>query len=369
MGLVLAAAAAVAAAISHTAHAERQPQTLWILAHSRIAAFAQDGRTIGWVASGIAPKCNVVHLQSLAYGVGYDLPSQDARNVTCRFIWGKRQPVQLALAGGDALWSLPQDAPIAVDYLLGAGVGASARAERRFLEIAHTRNGVGQWLGGVAGDGDTLAYTVTSVDFADEAGCLAGDKAKCTLVKAGGGVYVVRGRQPAFVPATGPAVDIATSAGAIAYVPTGGLERSGRPRPSADLPISVVSTSTGAQISSVVPQGVPLAIALTPSVLATLERTPLGTRLAWYDRTSGRIRGSLPVPNATAPALTANDQLIVFHVGRSLRAAYVASHRTRLLARAAATPVGLSLEGSRLAWAENLPGRSRVQVLYVSGRG
>jgi hypothetical protein len=369
MGWVVAAAAAVAAAFSHSAHAPRQPQTLWIVAHSRIAAFAQDGQTVGWVTSGTAPKCNVVHLQSLDYGVGYDLPSQDSHNVTCRFIWSKREPVQLALAGGNALWSLPQDAPLAVDYLLGAGVQASERAERRFLEIAHTGNGVGQWLGGIAGDGDTLAYTVTSVDFADEAGCLAGDKPKCMLVRSGGGVFVVRGRQPTVVPGTGPAVEVAASAGAIAYVPTGRLARNGRPQPSADLPISVVEAQTGKLISSIVPQGVPLALALTPRVLATLERTPLGTRLAWYDRTTGRIRGSLPVPGSTAPTLAANDQLIVFHVGRSLRAAYVASHRTRLLARTAAQPVGLSLEGSRLVWAENLPGRSRVQTLYVSGSG
>jgi hypothetical protein len=369
MGWVVAAAAAVAAAFSHTAHAARQPQTLWIVAHSRIAAFAQDGQTIGWVASGIAPKCNVVHLQSLAYGVGYDLPSQDTHNVTCRFSWSKREPVELALAGGNALWALPQDAPIAVDYLLGAGVSASSRAERRFLEIAHTGNGVGQWLGGISGDGDTLAYAVTSVDFADEAGCLAGDKPKCMLVKSGGGVFAIRNRQPTVVPGTGPAVEVAASAGAIAYVPTGRLAPSGRPEASADLPISIVTADTGTRISSIVPQGVPLAIALTPRLLATLERTTLGTRLAWYDRTTGRIRGSVPVPNATAPTLAANNQLIVFHVGRSLRAAYVGSHRTRLLADAAARPVGLTLEGSRLAWAENLPGRSRVQVLYVSGRG
>jgi hypothetical protein len=369
MGWVVAAAAAVVAALSHTATAARQPQTLWIVAHSRIAAFAQDGQTIGWVASGTAPKCNVVHLQSLAYGVGYDLPSQDARNVTCRFTWSRRRPVQLALREGSALWALPQDAPIAVDYLLGAGVQPAERAERRFLEAAHTGRGVGQWLGGIAGDGGTLAYAVTSVDFADEAGCLAGDKAKCALVKAGGGVYVVRGRQPAVVPGSGPAVEVAASAGALAYVSTGRLDPNGRPRPSADLPISIVDASSGAQISSVVPQGVPLAIALTPHVLATLERTALGTRVAWYDRATGRIRGSLPVPSAAAPVLAANDQLVVFRVGRSLRAADLAAHRTRLLAQAAAQPVGLSLEGSRLAWAENLPGRARVQALYVSGRG
>ena len=104
-------------------------------------------------------------------------------------------------------------------------------------------------------------------------------------------------------------------------------------------------------------------------MLATLERTALGLRLAWYDRATRRIRGSVPVPKATAPQLTANDRTIVFHVGRSIRAVSVASHAVRVLTRAAATPIGLSLEGNRLAWAENTGRAARIRALYVSGSG
>jgi hypothetical protein len=366
MRSLLAAVAALAAILAQPAGASQKPQTLWLVANAQIAAFAQDGQTMAWFAGG--SKCNVVHLQSLSSPVGYDLPSQSAPNVTCKFVWSHRQPVELALAGVRALWSLPQESPLSLDYLLGAGVASPDRAERRFLEVAHNSRGVGQWLGGVAGSGTTLAYAVTTVDWDDEAGCLAGT-GPCTLTKTGGGVYVVRGRQPVRVRGALAAVDVATAAGNVAYIPTGRLDKNGRPRASADLPIEVVDAGSGQAIASVVPQGVPIALALSAHVLATLERTPLGLRLAWYDASTGHARGSIPVPKTTTAWLTASDQLIVFRVGTSIRGVSVTSHRSRLLAKASATPVGLSLEGGRLAWAENLKGFSRIRAVYVSGRG
>ena len=369
MGWLVAAAAAFAAVVSHTA-SRADPQTVWVTApHGSIAAFAQDGTEMAWFAPG-GRSCNVVHLRSTNQPVELELPSQTARNVTCRFVRNTRAPVQLAVAArsGNVLWTLPLTGPLAADYVLGAGVGSAQRAEVRLIEAAHTGRGVGQWLGGISGDRSTLAFALTSVGWTDESGCLAGI-APCTLAKAGGGVYVVRGRSRVHVPGTSAAVEVATSGSRIAYVPTGLIEKNGRPRPSADLPIDVVATPSGTRVASIVPQGVPLAIALAPHVLATLEQTPLGARLAWYDPTSGRVRGSVPVPKRTAASLTASDRLIVFHVGRSLRAVDVRTHRVRILATAAAAPVGVSIEGSRVAWAENLPRYARIRALYVNGSG
>jgi hypothetical protein len=369
MGSLVAAVAALAALFSHAASA-RQPTTILVRSHGTIAAFAQDATTMAWFAPG-GSGCNTIHVRSIKDPIGIDLPSLKAANVTCRFVRSTREAVRLAVAGDSAnvLWSLPQQSPLALDYLLGAGVRTTAdRAERRFLEVAHTARGVGQWLGGIAGDGRTLAYAVTTVDWTDEAACLAGT-GSCALVKSGGGVYVVRNRTPVLVPRTGPAVGVAVSNTAVAYVPTGGIAKNGRPLAGADLPIEIVDSTSGAEIASVVPQGVPAAISLSPHVLATLERTTLGLRLAWYDAATGRVRGSVPVPRTTSPQLTSTDRLIVFHVGRSLRAVDARTHRTRLLATTAASPIGLSLEGTRLAWAENLAGRSRIQALYVNGSG
>lgn len=367
MGSVLAAVAAAAAVFSHSSTALGGPQTLYH--HSgKLAAFAQDGAELAWFTEGLG-ACNTVHVLSLANGLHVQLPSQSAHNVTCRFDWDPRRAVGLAYehAHGGVIWTLPLRAPDG-DYLLGAGTAPADRAERRFLEIAHTARGVGQWLGGIAGDGATLVYASTSVDYADEGSCLAGT-APCTLVKSGGGVYRIENREPVHVPRTGAAVEVAISGTAVAYVGTGGISKDGRPVAAADVPIEVVDARTGQEISNVLPQGVPLAIALSEHVLATLERTPLGLRLAWYDRATGQIRGSIPVPKTTSPSLTANDRLIVFHVGRSLRGVAVDTHHARVLARAAASPIGLSLEGGRLAWGENAARAYRIRALYVNGRG
>jgi hypothetical protein len=365
MRSVVAAVAAVAAVLTHLSGAEPRPQTIWSHAHTTIAAFAQDGPYIAWFSPS-ARGCNAVHLRSLGNGLEVQLPKQTAKNVTCRFTRAAGQPVGLALAGTQAIWTLPQKTPLPLDYLLGAAVGDTV--ERRFQEVAHTRRGVGQWLGGVAGRGKTLTYAITAVDYEDEAGCLAGT-GKCTLVKSGGGVFRVHGRIPVHVPGTEPAAEVATSGSAIAYAPTTGVAKDGRPRAGADLPVTIVDADTGQQFAAIVPQGVPRAIALSAHVLATLEQTPLGLRLAWYRSATGQPLGSLPVPQATTPALAVNDRLIVFRVGRSIRTADVASHRLRTLVRAAALPIGLSLDGNWLRWAENVAGSARIRALYVSGKG
>ena len=161
-----------------------------------IAAFAQDGALVAWFSPSRA-RCNIVHVISLANPLQTTLPLQgSARNVTCRWVVGST-PVTLALAGGERpLDAAASESPIPFDYLLGAGVGVGERKERRFQEIAHTNHGSGLWLGGTSGDGATLVYGVTAIDYVDEAGCLAGT-GSCELEVSGGGVYRMSGRQAA----------------------------------------------------------------------------------------------------------------------------------------------------------------------------
>jgi len=249
--------------------------------------------------------------------------------------------------------------------LIGAGASPTNQGERRLQQLAHTSKGAGLWLGGIAGSGETLAYAVTSVDYQDEAGCLAGTDT-CAMKISSGGVYRIEGWKPRLV-YDRPAVALAASDDTIAVVPTASVTKTGRPVAAADLPIAVIDTKTGSEISSFSPQGIPLAIALSQTVLATIERTPIGTRVAWYDPATGAALGSAPVAVSTAPELSASDKFIVFRVGRSIRTIEIATGRIRTIARAAATPVGLSLVGARLAWAENLKsGGARVRAIYLS---
>src|SRR5258705_36097 len=172
------------------------------------------------------------------------------------------------------------------------------------------------------------------------------------------------GRQPPkLIPGTSPAVAVAASNGRVAYIETGAITKSGKPVAGADATIEVVDAASGRVVSTIRPQGTPVAVALSAHVLATLEKTRLGLRLAWYTPSSGSrtATGSVPVAIATSPALTASDQLVVFHVGRSIRAVEIGTGRVRSLVTAAAAPVGLSIEGSRLAWAENRKHGARVR--------
>jgi hypothetical protein len=355
----------------HLAITATAPRLLYQVPRGTIAAFAQDGSVVAWFVAS-TKGCNVVHVRSLVNGAQWALPdeSSGAVNVTCA--WEVAPPVGLTLAGSDVLWTLhqrPTPGVIPFDYVLGAGVTDSR--ERRFQEIAHSGHGAGLWLGGIAGDSvgakTTLAYAVTSVGYVDEVACLA--RKSCDMKILGGGIHLVSGRRDTPIAAAPPSVAIAVSGTSLAYVPAAGLASDGRPIADAATPIDVLDTESGDVVASATPAGTPLAIALSTAALATLEQTPLGLRIAWYSTDSGTLMGSVPVPATTVPALTANDQMIVFRVGRELRAVAIATSHVKTIATLPFTPIGLSLEGNRLAWAENVNGRGRIRALTVTAAG
>jgi hypothetical protein len=188
------------------------------------------------------------------------------------------------------------------------------------------------------------------------------------MQKAGGGVYRIVGRQPPkLIDGTDAAIAVAASGSTVAYIPAATVAKGGLPAAAADLPIEVVDSDTGDSTARVQPQGTPLAIALAPHVLAALERTPLGLRLAWYDSATGRAAGSVPVAGTASPEVSTTDRVAVYRVGRNVHAVDLATSRDTRLVRAAATPIGLSLEGNRVAWAENVKSGGRIRALYLSG--
>ena len=107
-------------------------------------------------------------------------------------------------------------------------------------------HGAGLWLGGVAGDGATLVYGVTSVDYVDEAGCLAGtDTCALKIVQQGGGVFrIVDGQRLKLIPGTSGAVAVAASGSRVAYVAAASIAKDGSPVAGGDLPIEVVDSVT-----------------------------------------------------------------------------------------------------------------------------
>jgi hypothetical protein len=291
--------------------------------------------------------------------------------VTCR--WDVAPPVNLALAGPDVLWTLRQrQATLPFDYVLGAGV--KDPRERRFQEVAHAKRGAGLWLGGIVGDSvgtgtqavSTLAYGIAAVQYVDEIDCLSGGS--CLMKLAGGGVYRVVGRKPpTLIANTQAAVAVSVSGSTLAYVPAAGTGEHGRPVAAANLPIEIVDVDTGASIAHVSPEGTPVAIALAPHVLVSLEQTTDGLKLAWYSAATGSGIDSVAVPAGTVPVLSANDEIAVFRIGRFLHVLTFATGHSRTVAQTVGQPIGVSLEGSRLAWAENVRGRGRIRALYLTG--
>ncbi len=362
----LLAAVGVASVIG-SANAGPQLQTLYRSGSGPIAAFAQDGPLLAWFAPSTR-RCNAVHILSLANGTTVTLPRQgrNARNVTCRWEMHTPAAVRLALAGSDALWTLREQSPVPYDYAVSAGVGD--RNERRFRELAHTNSGAGLWLGGIAGDEGTLVYSVTAVSYVDQVACLAHlSKRACRLRIAGraGGIHRLTGRKDVLIHGTGPALAVAAAGRRVAYIPAARVDGRGQPVAGAGRPIPVRDTRTGRLVSRAAPRGTAQALALSRSVLAVLVRRGRSDRIAWYDPADGRLQGSVAVPRAASPELSASDRFVVFRVGRSIRVVDTVRRRVRTVAKAAAKPIGLSLEGTRIAWAENVHDRGRIQALHL----
>ena len=372
---MLLGALALAASILHTATRAGQVQTIYTSpAHSTIAAFAQDGNLVAWFAPKGAKGCNEVWLWQLG-SARQPLPSQKSRNVTCGWQVPANSPVGLAVSFDDGhpalLWTLHEAATQALkfDYVLGATV-ADPR-ERRFQEVAHANHGAGLWLGGVAGSGATLVYAVAEVAYKDQVACLSTPKepGACALkVTDGGGVYRIVGRKaPLKIKSAAAAVLVAASSDDIAYVPArGAASADGHPLASANVPVEVLDAHTGSRVASISIQSTPVAIGLSATALAVLGRAAGRLELDWYDVTTGKPLGTLKLPLGAAPTLSVGDSTIVFRVGRSIRAVAVHGKRVRTVAKAAGTPIGLSIAGNRIAWAENVAGRGRIRAVTLA---
>lgn len=364
MRTLFAALGLAAIVVQAASAAPRPPETLYTNPSGKIDAFAQDSSVLAWFAHG-TKGCNTVWVIDLAHGTQVKLPEQTPAtvNVTCN--WDVVPPVRLAVDGTKvrALWTLRELAPLRFDYLIGASY--SDRLERRFQEIAHASRGAGLWLGGIAGDQGELVYSVTSVDFVDEVACLSNPKKRqaCALrVGNNGGVYRVVGRSTELIPGTeAGGMQLALAQGRIAYTRATTVASNGAPLSSTQ--IEIRNVNDGKRVAEVSPQGAPTALALSPTVLATLERRSKGLVLAWYDTTTGKPLGSTPVPADTSAELSASSRAIVFHSGLSIRALYIRTHKAQTVAHATTPPIGLSIEGSRIAWAENVGGHGRIRAL------
>ena len=355
-GLLVLAGSAVAG--RPTAHTLRKSVA------GPIAAVAQDSGTAAWFTSNTHGACNEVHILSPGK---HDrmLPQPSAGSSTCNWVLAGWQP-QLALAArmSTALWTLHESGPAPFDSVVAASIGGH---EQMIDHLAHASDGTGKWLGGVAGAGRILAYSWNDVEYVNPEKCLSGGS--CKQKVADGGIKIVTRTATQLdttqLPGAGPALQLAASAGRIAYVPATTV-KAGRPSTSAKNVLQIVDAVTGATDGQALVHGFPIAIALSPRVLAVL--TTEGTvhdRISWFSAANGTKLDSVVVSGLAAPQLAVSDRLIVYRVGRLLRDVTTSTGRVGRLVKTGLNEVGLSLAHGRLVWAENHNGAGRLRALAL----
>jgi hypothetical protein len=329
-----------------------------------IVAVTQDRNLAAWFTYAYSTGgCNQVHVL-LPGKRDRTSPRPCAPSSTSNWTLSDGQP-QLAIAAhmSMALWTLHETGgQSSFDQVVAASFGGPERLVER---LQHASDGTGDWLGGVAGSGRTLAYSWDDVEYVDPVGCLSGGSCKQKI--ADGGIKLVAriGGSPTPLPGAKPALQLAASAGRIAYIPAVAA-KSGRPSPNTKNSLYVVDAPSGDLDAQVFVRGIPIAIALSPDVFAVLT-TQSGPRdrISWFSPADGTKLGSVLVSTAAAPQLAANNRVIVYRVGRMLHEVSTRNGHITTLAKTALDAVGLSLSRHRLVWGVNDADTGRLRAISV----
>jgi hypothetical protein len=322
-----------------------------------ISAFAQDANYVAWTEKPSFTRCGRVYIRSLANGRQRGFGSDPLKACFGGFASSRNE---LALGRGRALWvgtvticgnCNPErvfTASLADPVVSGLGTFV-------FLDG-------GRQLTGLAADAGLLAFSwVRYEEIAPF--CF------CNWDVTGGRTAQVLQRDRRFVPGVPPAALMAAGAGRIAVAPSddpwGGPED---PQPAENGPVKVLDPRTGAPVMSVSPTGTVRALALSATALAVLvKHTGGGLAIERYAIPAATLITSTPVSaRASSQVLDISGRWIVYRVGRYIRIVDDLGDN-RLLAIALGIPIGVSIEGRRVAWAENALGRHRFRAAFVPG--
>lgn len=336
------------------------PRTL-VVDKGLIRAFAQDARSIAWV--GRSYKVHIRNLRTRASAVvgsaaaPYYAPARPA----------------LAVAGTRALWSKFEGGNAPETSLWTAALGERGSAIDSFMGGSGEPGG--SFLSGVAGDGPILLYGKTFE------GCSPPPwpPAPCPILQASGGVAFVTGQhEPPPISGIPPAAmlaftahDSAGSRGLLAIAPAASpvtTDLYKAPRVAQDRPVLVYRLLRQvvplSPMSAALPPGTVRALALDFRRLAVLVERVNGSRaIERYNPWTGQLIATTAVPPTTAPELSIGSVGLVYHAGRKIY--LLTGAKPKLVWRAGATPIGLSVEGRRIAWAVNSKGRGRVVALTL----
>jgi hypothetical protein len=329
-----------------------------------IAEFAQDGARVAWMtgrcrdpgADRLHRGNDAVAVHTLSSGRTITLTRRacrpnDPRQNDRRGGWSG-----LVLAGGRVVYWHPvyyggtgsvqiEARTAAVDDVVVSPLAALG------LVVRSGRGGA--FAVGADGDGRTLAVGVAVTET-------TGHECYCRYRLVGGAVRVVSGRTaaelrgapaPAFLDV---AADVIALAPAARTFTTGGVPApppGGRPGV-----VELRNARSGALDRRLRVPAVVLALALSRDSVAVLVANRGRKEIRRYDVRTGEQRAALRVPSST-DVIDVDRRTVVYRAGHDV---YVVGSSRRLRLRAAAKPIGLSIEGRRVAWAENVGGRGRI---------
>lgn len=345
----LVVACALAAVAGDGSAARSTEPVALVSAGLPIVAFAQDGDRLAWV--GEQPeRCGEEAFPSLAVYVRSSAggPVTRLSKPFCS-IEGRSE---LALAGRRALWTEHWHGNFGYTEVNTAEMGKSPVSLEGLQGLVGEPDGSGAYWGAAGGDGDVLAYSVIVHSY----GSCDPVEESCPL-STSGGVWRVEGRATRRVPGSGPATVLAVSAPNVATLDCGHLA-------SCRTPITIRNARTGRIVTSFEPLGPARDVALTPALVALLADGRPVRRIELRDARTGALRRNVPVPRG-ASGISAAGSIVVYSVGRLVYGLDGRTFVSRRIARAAGAPVGLSIEGKRVAWAENARGRGAIRAVYL----
>jgi hypothetical protein len=252
---------------------------------------------------------------------------------------------------------------------------ATAAAGDKAHEIGSFATGPGvegEYLTGGDGDGNTLVYAVVRKELAGSERCLD-EPVPCGHVSSGAGRRV--SDQTARPMPSVPVPDMLdVSVGLVAVAPAQERWQEYDPRVvAADVPVpaavngpvEVGDVLTGALQSTFAPRGRVLDLALDRDSTAVLVDTGSALRIERYAVRSGRLIETVRVPDG-AQDLDVGSGTVVYRVGNDIWR--LTSHRTSPIAHTSVPPIGLSIDGGRIAWAENVGASHAGRIQSVTLR-
>jgi hypothetical protein len=319
-----------------------------------IYGFAQDGDVLAWADNGAGPAtvtCPPIRMRVLSSRRTGIIGQAGGKELCDEYgFW-------IAAGGTRALWGGWEPANHPLGEVVVGGLG---RRPRRVEGLASDYGEVGDDVVDIVGDGQTLVYATLVVEPNDLDACFPEYTARektCRFRVSGGAVKRMVGNEAVLIPRVPPAAAVAVSAGRLADVPADrrwGYARRAR----ANGPVEIRHVRTGRLVLGVRPHGEVEAVALSGAVLAGVVRQGPAQRLDVYGASTGKLRSSVVVEAGARPELAAAGTTVVYLDKTQIRMLRAGEQATSLVARAGSGyPFDLSIEGTRVAWAENRNGR------------